>query len=148
VREGHGDLWGYASVADVIVITTNGTVKKDGRAVMGRGCALEAAERFSDLPKWLGTRLSTKGNVVQFLATTDRKIPLLATFPVKHQWWQKASLNLIVQSARDLSRAADAMSLEKVVMPRPGCGNGGLEWEDVQPVLSQILDDRFLAVTK
>ena len=36
----------------------NGVVKKDGCAVMGGGIALEAKERFPNLPKRLGELLS------------------------------------------------------------------------------------------
>jgi hypothetical protein len=38
------------------------------------------------------------------------------------------------------------MNWTTVIMPRPGCGNGRLRWQDVSKVLSDILDDRFVVV--
>ena len=49
-----GNLWTYA--ADFRAITTNGTVKFDGRAVMGRGCAREATQRYPKIARQLGYR--------------------------------------------------------------------------------------------
>ena len=40
MNEVNGNLWD--SNADIIVITTNGAVRKDGAAIMGRGVALQA----------------------------------------------------------------------------------------------------------
>jgi hypothetical protein len=42
---------------------------------------------------------------------------------------------------------ADKFRWQHIVMPRPGCGNGGLDWADVEPVLSKLLDDRFTVIT-
>ena len=48
---------------DIICITTNGFVKKDGCAVMGRGCAQEAKNRYPNINKLLGIHINTKGNI-------------------------------------------------------------------------------------
>lgn len=43
---------------------------------------------------------------------------------------------------------ADKFGYSEVVLPRPGAGNGGLEWKDVRPILEEILDDRFTILSK
>lgn len=132
------DLWTYP--ADIRVITTNGCVKKNGEAVMGRGCARQAANRYPGIAVQLGRLLKDHGNVVHFLSLS---VPgqYLVTFPVKHNWWEDADLDLIESSAYTLSYLCNPII--KVAMPRPGCGNGRLLWKEVRPVLEPILDDRF-----
>ncbi len=138
--EATGDLWTYP--ADMRCITTNGFVKLNGHAVMGRGCAREAAQKWPELPKELGTVLMAKGNKVRIYEPAP-----LVTFPVKHAWFEKADPDLIVKSAKELVALTDLEGWKSVVIPRPGCGNGQLKWEDVKPLLEPILDDRFTIIT-
>jgi hypothetical protein len=62
MREITGNLWDYHDDGWWIAITTNGFIRRDGTAVMGRGCAAQAAKRYPALPRRLGTRLQTDGN--------------------------------------------------------------------------------------
>lgn len=143
MKEVTGNLWTYP--ADVRVITTNGTVKKNGECVMGRGCAAEAKQRWPDVPKMLGAHLEARGNIP--MRFPDNLGLVLLSLPVKHQWYEKADPKLIEVSAKILAAWADLHKWETLVLPRPGCGNGGLRWENVKPVLEPILDDRFHVIT-
>ncbi|MGE3341563.1 MAG: ADP-ribose-binding protein [Candidatus Altimarinota bacterium] len=135
-----GDLWTYP--ADVRVITTNGTVKKDGSCVMGRGCAFEAKQRHQNLDKILGSLIKNHGNHVHILFMGNALVmdPALLSFPVKHNWYEKADADLIRRSAEELTLMVDDQHRywrgSKVALPRPGCGNGHLKWEDVRPILA------------
>lgn len=136
--EDRGNLWTYP--ANLVVITTNGFVKNNGAAVMGRGCALEATKKFPGIEFELGKLLSERGNHVHLLR------PSLATFPVKHNWWEVADMDLIAQSAHELVEISKNYS--RVVIPRPGCGNGKLDWKDVKPVIAPILvGEKFIVIT-
>lgn len=137
-----GNLW--LADADVRVITTNGTIKKNGQCVMGRGCAAEAKAKYPELPLLLGKHLKENGNVPQKFSLAD---DVLVSFPVKHHWFQMADIKLIRDSAIFLRAMAGTYGWHSVVMPRPGCGNGGLLWSDVRPVIEPILDDRFAVIT-
>ena len=141
MREVTGNLWTFP--ADVRVITTNGAVKKDGGCVMGRGCALEAKTRYPGIDKVLGQHIRLKGNIVSILREDDADGDTIVSFPVKHHWREEADPKLIEVSARTLSGYADLHGWRVIVMPRPGCGNGRLRWDDVRALLAPILDDRF-----
>ena len=144
MKEARGDLWDYP--ADVVVITTNGTIKSNGACVMGRGCALEATKLFPGIARALGRQIAEHGNHAGRIPMYNigRK---LVSFPVKHAWYEKASIELIERSARELVELADLWKGCSFVMPRPGCGNGHLDWADVRPVIEPILDDRFTVIT-
>jgi hypothetical protein len=63
-------------------------------------------------------------------------------------WACVADVRIIARSAVQLVTMADQRQWNMIVLPRPGCGAGELNWEqDVKPVLSSILDDRFVCMT-
>lgn len=139
MTERYGDLWTYP--ADWIGIATNGFVKKNGEAVMGRGCAYEATQKIPDIKKTLGAKLTRHGNHVHFLCEFEKK--LIISVPTKKHWMDKADIFLIEQSCwelRDL-RAAMGEGTVTIALPRLGCGNGQLKWEDVQPIMAGILTE-------
>ncbi len=145
MKEIFGNLWELP--AEAICITTNGYVKNNGAAVMGRGCALEAKQRYPRLDFHLGSLIRFQGNRVFNMGLLDADGPLLFTFPVKHHWREKADINLIKKSANQLMTAIEILELENVLLPRPGCGNGQLNWEEVKTVIEPLLDDRVSIVT-
>jgi hypothetical protein len=140
VTEVNGDLWTYP--ADWRVITTNGTIKRDGRCVMGRGNARQARDKFPYLDVRLGQAIVKGGNVPHVFREYG-----LISLPVKHEWHEKADPNLIQQSLRILiALPALAGKDVRVILTRPGCQNGQLSWDDVRPLCEAILDDRFTIV--
>lgn len=140
MKEITGDIWDFLGQA-VIVITTNGAVTKQGAAVFGRGCARQALERFPNLPRCLGQHLVKHGNHVVSLGSG------LVTFPVEDSPWAQPDFCLISRSARELRELADREGWTMVVVPRPGCGGGGLDWREVGPLLAEHFDDRFYVIT-
>jgi hypothetical protein len=167
----NGNLWNHVGKADVICITTNGFVKKNGAAVMGRGCALQARNNYPNLAKLLGSSIRKKGNNCNFLIKdSDTHI---YSFPVKHiqakinsleelvphmrnklkvgdmapGWALKADMELILTSANQMLLLANENNWSTIIIPRPGCGAGELSWTQVGLSLHSVLDDRFKAIT-
>lgn len=64
MRECRGNLWRFHRDGAWIVVPTNGLVRRDGYAVMGRGVAAQAAQRFPTLQATLGGLLMSRGNHV------------------------------------------------------------------------------------
>jgi len=135
------DIWSYLDGA-VIAITTNGTVTPAGRAVFGRGVARQAAERFPGLAEIMGRLLLDQGNHVLYLGCG------IVSFPVEETPWSLPDLRMIARSARELRELTDSSGWQRVVVPRPGCGGGGLAWKDVRPLLEACLDDRFIVTSQ
>lgn len=155
----HCDLWQNQTIEElkknesvILCVTTNGTVKKNGAAVMGRGYALEAKNKILGIDEQLGKKIKESGNKVNFLQCYPEGLGQVCiyAFPVKHNWWEDADLKLIEKSCLELKEIKIDNLLPKVLLPRPGCGNGKLDWEtQVRPLVESILDeDRFIIVNK
>lgn len=130
---------------DVICTTTNGEIKKDGKAVMGRGNAKFVRDTFSGVDTLLGQMLEKYGNRVVPLGkySFGEKTFTLLTFPTKNKWRDKSDLALIQQSAKEIKQLADHYGFQRIYIPIPGCSNGQLAWHDVKQVLTD-LDERFI----
>lgn len=161
----------FTAKCDALCITTNGYVARNGDAVMGRGCAKQAAEYVPNLKSTLGKLLKNRGNVVHVIHYQN--YTYLLSFPVKPHsivlgddrevvrhmrgkfkigdtvpgWACVADYNMIVESALQLVDLTDRMGWEKVILPRPGCGAGELDWEEIKPMLEKFFDDRFTCMT-
>lgn len=143
------NIWTFQRNDSHIVIPTNGFVKSNGRAVMGRGLAAQCANYYPDMPKRLGEHIEGNGNHVgEFWTIRQYNSPehFIFTFPVKHKWWEDADLELIERSAKELAEMTEG-KIYRVYLPLVGCGNGRLKWEDVKPILQKyLLGHRYLVV--
>ncbi len=138
--EAKGNLWSYP--AEFRCVTTNGIVTSKG-LVMGKGVALQAKIRYPELPIWLGKMVKFGGN--QAYTSFLYKI---ISFPTKHHWKDKSDLELIRKSCIKIKNMVNSFNIKDVVMPPPGCGNGGLSWDDVRPILVEYFDDRFTVLIR
>jgi len=107
---------------------------------MSRGVAGQAARLFPDLPEVLGLSLAASGNHVHCLGHG------IVSFPVEESAWENPDLRIISRSARELRALADREGWPLVLVPRPGCGGGGLDWREVRPLLEEHFDDRFIVM--
>ena len=126
-----------------ICFTSNGALRKNGSGIMGAGIAKGFRERFAgtDLERRLGTHIKAVGNKTGIIL---RGWPCIVSLPTKHHWRDKADLNLVARSLAELVHLADANEWKSVYLTKPGCGLGGLSWENaVGPLCLKLLDDRF-----
>ena len=145
---------------DGIVCTTNNVVNKNKELVMGAGIAKIFRDKIvPGIQMFWGSRLlklranyPNKYNpvLIQYMYedVTESNYPIhVFSFPTKYHWKDQSDMKLIEKSAIKLVELCNIMGLEKILMTRPGCGNGGLKWEDVKPAIS-FLDDRFVVINK
>ena len=131
--------------ADAVCVTTNGIIRKDGRAVMGAGVAKSFRDSYPGIDFALARKLKEYGHQTQLIGYDDQynKYTFIVAFPTKFHWRDPSELGLIVRSAMQLQRHAEQLGWKNVWLPRPGCSNGGLNWADVKPAIEPYLDDRF-----
>jgi hypothetical protein len=135
-----GDVWEfYKQPKSVICIPTNGDINCYGDAIMGRGVAAQAKLRCNFIDTELGGCIIANGNIINWL---DHGLVL--SFPVKHHWNEKANFDLIQKSRDELKKIATFLDEHKFYLPRPGCGNGGLDYNDVRPLMLSLPDNVYV----
>lgn len=163
MRYEQGDLWDHWERGNKIVVTTNvGWDLQTRRNNMGAGMALQAAQRWPWLPEWYGnlcrlyvTRWGQYGPharpaiprcPARWMPVVELDHLRLLFLPVKplldfadpeRSWDQTARLDLIRWGLRQLTRHHG-----QIALAYPGCGNGGLDKQDVAPFM-EALPDRF-----
>lgn len=88
---------------NIICVTTNGMIKKNGEAVMNAGIAKSVNDRFHVGFK-LANHLRANGNTCADLGEyiyQNSKYHVVS-FPTKENWRDKSIIDLIIKSARQL----------------------------------------------
>lgn len=141
MNETRGDIWEWAAKNNAeVVIPTNVGWKSDGSNVMGRGLAAQCADRYPGVSAWYGSICQACGPSTPVVIHPDHGLIFFPTKPLNYDdpqlsWRNRSSLGLIRRSAVQLSR----LRLGPVAVPLVGCGNGGLDEQEVMPVVRDVL---------
>ena len=107
--------------------------------VMGKGVALEFKNRYSGLFADYKT-LCDKQEVIPgqpYLWEND-SVQVL-NFPTKRHWKEDSRLEDIEAGLKYLADNYTHMGIDSIAMPALGCGNGGLNWNDVRLLIDKYL---------
>ncbi|WP_338874930.1 macro domain-containing protein [Spirosoma sp. SC4-14] len=130
-----GDL--LSSDAQALVNTVN-TV-----GVMGKGIALQFKERFPLNFKRYKDACKTgelqPGKLLVVRETSINGEKIIINFPTKTDWKQRSSYAYIEAGLQELVRVIEQETIQRIAIPPLGCGNGGLKWEKVRPMMEQYL---------
>jgi O-acetyl-ADP-ribose deacetylase (regulator of RNase III) len=113
--------------------------------IMGKGIALMFREAFVD--NFRAYAAACKRGEVQVgrMFVTERHAVLgprwIINFPTKQDWRSKTRLQWIVDGLADLRGVIVDNHIRSVAVPPLGCGNGGLDWADVKPLIETALGD-------
>lgn len=127
-----GDI--FESKARTLVNTVN-TV-----GVMGKGIAQAFKKRFPEMFEDYSRRCE-QGTVkpgVPYLYT-DMLGTSIINFPTKKHWRSPSRLADIERGLDIILEKYREWGIESIALPPLGCGNGGLEWEIVGPIMYQKL---------
>lgn len=127
--------------ADVeAVVNTVNTV-----GVMGKGIALMFKERF---PKnYEAYAAACKAGEVQigkmFVSSADELDGprWVINFPTKEHWRPPTKLEWVREGLVALKDVIQEKQIRSIAIPPLGCGNGGLDWEVVRPLIEETLGD-------
>lgn len=138
ITETTGNL--LAADAEALVNTVN------TEGVMGKGIALQFKKAYPTM--FDAYRKAAKGGevrlgAVQVWPTGQLTGPkYIINFPTKGHWKSRSKVDDIQAGLDDLVTAVRELGIRSIAVPPLGCGNGGLAWSDVRP----LIIDAFEAV--
>lgn len=108
---------------------------------MGKGIALEFRKRFPAMYADYAAKCRA-GQVVLGRPYLYQPLfpPYVLNFPTKGHWRSPSRLADIEAGLDWLTRHYEEWGITSLAVPALGCGNGGLEWSAVEPVLYRYLD--------
>jgi O-acetyl-ADP-ribose deacetylase (regulator of RNase III) len=123
----------FQSPAQVLTNTVNCV------GVMGKGLALEFKNRHPEMFDDYKLRCD-RGEVrpgIPYLWEDDQ-VQIL-NFPTKRHWRENSLIEDIDAGLKYLAEHYQEMGICSLALPQLGCGNGGLSWGDVQPLIEKYL---------
>lgn len=127
-----GDLLKQDDV-DAIVNTVNCV------GVMGKGIALQFKSKCPANFKAYVT--ACKAGEVQpgrmFVFDTGGLVKpnFIINFPTKNHWKRSSTIAFIRDGLDDLVKTVRRLGIRSIAVPALGCGNGGLDWNEVRPFI-------------
>lgn len=148
----------FGSLFDSKAQTLTNTVNCVG--IMGKGIALEFKKRYPSMFADYVERCN-QGEVrlgapyvyalparqTDFFGSDEDKWPsLILNFPTKKHWRSRSRLGDIERGLDHLVNHSEAWGITSLAMPPLGCGNGGLTWDLVGPLMYRYLSPLQLPV--
>ena len=130
------------------VVNTVNTV-----GVMGKGIALMFKERYPENFRAYETACKTREiQVGRMFVTATGELDgprWVINFPTKKHWRHPSRIEWIEDGLKDLVRVVREKSIGSIALPPLGCGNGGLDWQEVRPLIeaaaASLPDVEFVA---
>ena len=133
-----GDI--FSTRSDVLLVTTNEYIRRDGCLVMGRGAAYTFSMKYSGATREFGDLVTAHASAFPnqpygIILSPKWKSPVLGIFQVKRHFRDEADLGLIEGSANMLAAYAEIHPNQLIAVNFPGIGNGRLREKDVLPII-------------
>lgn len=107
--------------------------------VMGKGIALQFKQAFPENFR-LYAKACRAGEVQpgqMFIVPTGNLFnpQYIINFPTKRHWRNKSKIEDIQTGLQDLILQVKQLGISSIAIPPLGCGNGGLDWQQVKPLI-------------
>lgn len=131
----HGDI--LHADTEAIINTVNCV------GVMGRGIALQFKNAYPDNFKAYAKACKAEqvkpGKMFVFETNQLTGPRYIVNFPTKRHWKGKSRIEDIVSGLEDLVRVVENYNIRSIAIPPLGSGLGGLEWQDVKPLIESAV---------
>lgn len=128
-----GDIFEAQTEALVNTVNTVG--------VMGKGVALQFRRAFPDNYKaYIKECKQDKvkvGKMFIFDRHTLENPRYIVNFPTKKHWRGRSEIEYVREGLEDLIRQVRDLDINSIALPPLGCGNGGLDWDEVRALIEE-----------
>jgi O-acetyl-ADP-ribose deacetylase (regulator of RNase III) len=128
------------SNAEALVNTVN-TV-----GVMGKGIALQFKKAFPVNNKRYREACKNGELVTGKLLVVEDSNKTIINFPTKEDWRNPSKNEYIASGLIALLSYLKQSKLKSIALPALGCGNGGLEWKVIKPMLTGMLSELTIEI--
>lgn len=130
----------YRGYRFIPVIPINTTIKRNGKLVMGRGLAAQALHMYPGLSHDLGYTILRNPKQSAFFFSPQGAPDLMGFAVTKNDWRMPTPLVLLIKTIKSLAITSGHLAPNyNLLIPRLGCGNGGLDWERVvKPLFNSL----------
>ena len=110
--------------------------------VMGKGIALEFKKRYPEMFREYES-LCSKGLIIPGVPYyyNDLSGASILNFPTKDHWRSPSKLSYIISGLKWFRENYGSLGIKSIAFPPLGCGNGGLSWDIVGPIMYLMLND-------
>ena len=111
--------------------------------VMGKGIALAFKKSFPNNYKIYRQACQDKEfNIGDLLVTNTGQLTpkYIVNFPTKKHWRGRSKIEFVEIGMHELVKEINLKGIKSIAIPPLGCGNGGLNWNDVKPIILKNLE--------
>lgn len=109
--------------------------------VMGKGLALEFKKQYPKNYSWYKELCDDKSIFVGKVYGFYENNKLIINFPTKEHWKNPSKLEWIEKGLLDLKDFILKCNVKSIAIPALGCGNGGLDWNEILPRITDTFKD-------
>ena len=109
--------------------------------VMGKGLALQIKNKYPlvfDKYKEICKRNMLKPGLLHIVKTEQMTV---LNFPTKKHWKDNSQIQWIEDGLAKFVESYQERGITSIAFPPLGCGNGGLDWQEVKPLMVKYLDN-------
>lgn len=113
--------------------------------VMGKGIALMFRKAFPENTEAYAETCRRREVRVGHMSVTRRVAPTgpewTINFPTKKHWRSGSRIEWVRDGLNDLVRVIRGHDIRSIAVPALGCGNGGLDWASIRPLMEATLGE-------
>jgi len=111
--------------------------------VMGKGIALQFKKAFPDNFEAYKRESDAErleiGRVFVYQVGGITNPRDIINFPTKKHWRERSRIEFIREGLKSLVEAIRTYNISSIAIPPLGCGNGGLNWDEVRPLIEEAM---------